>query len=209
MKDKRILAMFVTAVVTLVTSLAVTFGILVSLADPVIATGLVKYDYNFNGTNDRSLIYQEGNTLSMVEDITFQPTSSVDWVDREVVWPNSKSYEDKIWYNDESISTKIKVAPIRITNNFDVTLDLNLRVEFEKSSVLGRYTFVKLYNYQTGEYEDASSKTILLEKNSSVEYLVIIYANENDNLTENRIDWGHDYITVNVKVTNNLSEITG
>jgi len=34
MKEKRILAMFITSVVTLVASLAVTFGIMTTLADP-------------------------------------------------------------------------------------------------------------------------------------------------------------------------------
>lgn len=203
MKEKRILAMFITSAVTLVASLAVTFGVLVSLADPVVAAGLTRYDFSFNAKVDNSLISERDHTLSLVNDITFQPTSSVVWTDGEVVWTNDNSYEDDVWYNDESISTKVRVAPIKLSNNYEQSIELFVNINWDKSNVLGQYTFVKLYNFATKQFESYEAPfSVILEQGKSVEYLVIVYADDADNLSANRINWGTDYTTVDIEVQN-------
>ena len=60
MKEKRIFAMFITSAVTLIASLAITFGVFMTLADPVVATGVVRYDYTFKQW-DKECVRVEGN----------------------------------------------------------------------------------------------------------------------------------------------------
>ena len=66
MKEKRILAMFIASAVTLVASLSITFGVLTTLADPVVATGIVKYAYNFGGEVN-ALVTEEGRSIKIKE----------------------------------------------------------------------------------------------------------------------------------------------
>jgi len=205
MKEKRILAMFITSAVTLIASLAVTFGVLMTLADPVVATGVVRYDYAFNYKNN-SLISENGNTLSLKEDIVFQPSSAVVWSDNEddqVVWFNGSTYQDEIVYADESVSTKIKVVPFRVTNNYAYNIKVKVDVSYDKeSSLLGKYTYVKVYDYDKNSFVEISElDNIDLTVGSHKDYAVIIAADDSSNIGKYTINWGNDYQKVDVKVT--------
>lgn len=215
MKEKRILAMFIASAVTLVASLSITFGVLQTLADPVVATGIVKYAYNFGGEVN-ALVTEEGRSIKIKEDIIFQPSSSLDWkeassdpnavdADKQTVWFDGLNYESDIWYDDESIPSKLKVIPVRITNSFDRDIEFKLEVNFDKTSPLGKYTYVKLYDYTN---EEQSFETIIKDKRfslkpgQSVDYAIIVYSNDADNLGVAQIDWGNDWLKLNVQVTN-------
>lgn len=206
MKEKRILAMFITSAITLVASLAVTFGVLMTLADPVVATGLTRYSYNFNAANDTSLIAVNGNTLSLRDEIAFNPTKSVEWKDGEVVWFNGTTIEDEVVYADESVSSKIKVVPLKVKNNYTTSrIDLSLVVDWEKGTTLGQYTFVKIWSYKDNAFIQYNNEsfTFALNPSETAEYAVVIYADESTNFTANSIDWTNAYETINVSLTNN------
>lgn len=206
MKEKRILAMFITSCVTLVASLAVTFGVLSTLADPVVATGVVRYAFAFNQEND-SLISVDGDTLKLKEDIVFQPSSKLVWSEADgekALWFDGAEYTDTITYNDESISTKLKVIPLKVTNSFSDRIGLNIKVVYDDTTLLGRYTVVKLYDYSTQTFEDfdfAAGKTIELGSNESMHYALVVFADDSDNTGRATVNFGTDYERINVEIT--------
>ncbi len=204
MKEKRILAMFITSAVTLVASLAVTFGVFMTLADPVVATGVVRYDYAFNYENN-SLISKDGDTLSLKEDIVFQPSSAVVWSDdaeNQAVWFNGTTYQDEIVYADESISTKIKVVPFRVTNNYGYQITAEVDVTYDKDTLLGKYTYVKVYDYSINEFVDyIEAFDVTLDAGAYRDFAVVVLADDSSNIGKYTIDWGNDYQKVNVEIT--------
>ena len=207
MKEKRVLAMFITSAVTLVASLAVTFGVLMTLADPVVATGVTRYQFAFNYTNN-SLISVDGNTLKLKEDIIFQPASSVIWSEEEgkqALWFNGSNIEDDIVYGDESISTKIKVIPFRVTNKFAQGIQAKIKVSYDKeSSALAKFTYVKLYDYKTATFVDyTDAQTIDLAADTFADYAVVICVDDTYNFSvADQINWGTDWVAFNVEVEN-------
>ncbi len=211
MKEKRILAMFITSAVTLVASLAVTFGVFMTLADPVVATGVVRYEYAFNAKNASS-ITSEGNTLKLSEDIVFQPAEKLVWsddADNQTVWFNDASYDGEIVYADETVSTKLKVIPLRVTNKYSVAIQASVEVTYDKTSLLGKYTCVKVYDFKTNAFVDYTSTfAIEIAANSYVDYAIVVYADDSFNTGRNTVDWGNDYEKINVEITN-LSIIGG
>lgn len=216
MKEKRIVAMFITSAVTLVASLAITFGVFMTLADPVVATGVVRYDYAFNSQNS-SLVTSNGKTLKLSEEIVFQPSSSIVWptnveaTDDKTIYPvwvndtdlNGADYKDEIMYQDESISTKLKIVPIRISNNFAVNIETKIELSYNTESMLGRYTEIRIYDYSEDAYIDFSESLIInLSANEYKDIAVIISANDSSNFDKETIDWGTHYEKINVLITN-------
>ncbi len=206
MKEKRILAMFITSAITLVASLAVTFGVLMTLADPVVATGLTRYTYNFNAANDNSLIVEKDGTLSLREEITFNPTKSVEWEEGKVVWFNGTTIDDEVVYADETMSSKIRVVPFKVKNNYTTSrIELNLIVNWDKTTTLGQYTFVKIWSYKDNAFLNYNNESFnfALNPSETAEYAVVIYADESTNFSANSINWTNDVETINVLLVNN------
>ena len=207
MKEKRILGMFITSAVTLIASLAVTFGVLMTLADPVVATGVTRYQYAFNYTND-SLITVDGDTLKLAEDVVFQPASSVIWSEEEgkqAIWFNGSEIDDDIVYGDESVSTKLKVVPFRVTNKYTQGIQAKVSVVFDDTnSTLAKFTYVKVYDYKNATFTTLTdSFTVDLAADGFADYALIICADDTYNIsTTNKINWGTDFLTFNVEVTN-------
>lgn len=205
MKEKRILAMFITSAVTLVASLAITFGVFMTLADPVVATGVVRYDYAFNSTNN-SLVSVNQNTIKLTDEIVFQPSSAVVWSDEaesQPVWFNGSTYQDEIVYADEAISTKLKVVPFRVTNNYEQNIQTNLEVKFNRETLLGKYTQIKIYDYSNCLYLDFSENFVIsLAAEQYKDFAVIIFADDSSNFGRYTVDWGNDYEKINVTITN-------
>ena len=212
MKEKRILAMFITSAVTLIASLAVTFGVLMTLADPVVATGIVRYEYSFNAANN-SLISSDGNTLKLSEDIVFQPASALTWSEEEnslAIWFNDAEYDGEIVYADESISTKLRVIPIRVNNKYNSAIQASISVTYDATNImLARYTCVKLYDYRTNTFIDYSGpQTVDIAAGAYADYAIIVFADDTSNIGGYTVNWGEDYETINVEVTN-LSIVNG
>lgn len=212
MKEKRILAMFITSAVTLVASLAVTFGVLMTLADPVVATGVTRYEYSFNAKNN-SLISTDGNTLKLKDEIVFQPSSDLIWSEdegKESIWFNGLSYEDEIVYADESIAAKLKVIPLRITNNYGSIIQTSIKVSFDTTKILGQYTFVKLYDYATGTFYNITGKNypVRLSAGAQADYAVVVFADQSENTDlYKKVNYGTDWLKINVEVTNHTTII--
>lgn len=205
MKEKRILAMFITSAVTLVASLAITFGVLMTLADPVVATGVTRYEFSF-GLANNSLISSNDNKLSLKEDIIFQPSSGVVWSDvsgEEAVWFNGSTYEDEIVYADESISARIKVIPFRVSNNFQQDINVRINVVYDSTTLLGRYTGIKVYNYADNTFKSFTGAfSQAIAAGETADFAIVVFADDTYNTGKTTIDWGNDWEAVNVEVTN-------
>jgi len=206
MKDKRILAMFIVSVVTLVTSLAVTFGVRLTWADPVEATGIEKYEYVFaSETGVNNSLISEGTTqkgktsLSLKNSVVFQPSTSINWSE-EPVWFDGTSYADQVWYADESISSSIKVIPLRVYNDNNKTTQFKLSVLFDNTTMLGKYTKVQIIDFKSNTTIETTTRSFEITANTSRDFAVIVYANDSANLGEKTIDWGTEYETINVKI---------
>ena len=205
MKEKRLVAMFVTSAVTLVASLAITFGVFMTLADPVVATGVVRYEYAFNSVNN-SLISADENTLQLSEDIVFAPSSSVTWSNEpetQPVWFNGTTYQDEIMYQDESISTKLKVVPFKVTNNYSTNIETKIEVTYDKSTLIGKYTKVVVYDYEHNTYTELSGALYAdIAAGASLEYAFIVYVDTTNNHGRFNVNFGTDYEKLNIKITN-------
>lgn len=216
MKEKRILAMFITSIVTLVASLAVTFGILTTLADPVEATGVTRYAFAFNGVNDEG-IKVDGTTLSLTEDIYFSPSDNLRWNEfvnaeasdeEEPLTPiliNGTAYDESIKYYDETVSTRVKLIPFRITNkNVDDYALVDVEIVFDKTTTIGKWTQVKFYDYENGKFVD-QVKGLTLDSNAYRDYVAVVFVDQTANLGQDKIDFasGNAYEKINIRITNN------
>lgn len=227
MKEKRILAMFITSVVTLVASLAVTFGVLTTLADPVVATGVVRYAFAFNESNS-ALIATEGKTLKIKDGIVFKPSDELRWNEyltsttpaeeetldaTEPLLPilvNCTEYDGELKYLDESISSRVKLIPIRVSNKSDKEALAHIKVTLDNatSNELLTYTKVRVYDFQsaTPSFEEKSDFTQAIAANGYRDYVIVIYVDETDNFSATKVDYANDYLVVNVNVTNEAIE---
>lgn len=209
MKEKRILAMFITSVITLVASLSITFGVLTTLADPVVATGVTRYAFAL-GAENNSLIAEQDNILKIKDSILFQPSSSLVWSDEEgeeAVWFNDASenqdaqgYLCDIMFADESISTKVKVIPLRITNGLGQTALATVTVTYDSTSLLGQLIRVKIYDYSTQSFVDASKVTKQISADGYADYAVVVYADDSDYNGHTEDVFGNDFEEINVEI---------
>lgn len=227
MKEKRILAMFITSVVTLVASLAVTFGVLTTLADPVVATGVVRYAFAFNESNS-ALIATEGKTLKIKDGIVFKPSDELRWNDyltsttpateeeldaTEPLLPilvNCAEYDGELKYLDETISSRVKLIPIRVSNKSDKEALAHIKVTLENatSTELLNYTKVRVYDFDATNptFEAKSDFTQSIAANGYRDYVIVVYVDETDNFGATKVDYANDYLVVNVNVTNDAIE---
>ena len=227
MKEKRILAMFITSVVTLVASLAVTFGVLTTLADPVVATGVVRYAFAFNESNS-ALIATEGKTLKIKDGIVFKPSDELRWNDyltsttpateeeldaTEPLLPilvNCAEYDGELKYLDETISSRVKLIPIRVSNKSDKEALAHIKVTLENatSNELLTYTKVRVYDFDATNptFEAKSDFTQSIAANGYRDYVIVVYVDETDNFGATKVDYANDYLVVNVNVTNDAIE---
>ena len=77
MKDKRILAMFITSCVALVASVVITLGVALTLADPVPATDVLRTSFNFGVSNSEHITGDASNELVYENAVVLQPAGSL------------------------------------------------------------------------------------------------------------------------------------
>lgn len=212
MKEKRILAMFITSVVTLVASLAVTFGILTTLADPVEATAVTRYAFAFNDVNGEGITV-DGSTLTLTDDIYFTPSDQLRWNefaqegDTDTVTPiliNGTAYDESIQYYDESVASRVKLIPFRLTNKHDDIAIASINVEFDKTTEIGKWTKVKIYDYEANNFVDGPSITRTLSANESRDFVAVVYVDQSTNFTSNKLDFKSEKLSekINLRIKN-------
>ena len=216
MKEKRILTMFITSAIALVVSLVVTFGIVLTLADPVVATGLTRYEYRYGGTNS-SIIKNDGNALMFASDVIYTPSGSIVWKDKTEdinddkfivdAQPDAKgntNYSTVVRYGNESYSSKIKVMPIRISNTTNAEKTFTLTVKATGDATLLSFTNMKVFEYDSpANFVDKALNTeetlTTIPAGAYKDYLIVVYTDDAGNLG-GQIAYGTARLNLNVVI---------
>lgn len=197
MKDKKIIAMFVTSAVALVVSVVITLGVALTLADPVPALAVTRTVFNF-GASNASEISQNGNSLEFENAIVFTPVGSLvvnDWdmnsdsCDSPVSFIKGQTYEDTIMYMDESLPSRVKLVAFRVNNTLDTQIQVSMCAKFDKTTDLGLYTKVVFYAYSDYSYLTSELPEFIIGANDYADFCMIVYADDSK-YTEEELAWG-------------------
>lgn len=102
MKDKRIIAMFITSIFAFVASVSISLGVAFAFADPVIAAGLPELKFSVSDKTEKSIV--------------FDPVAEFnDNIDDFII---RKSY-DEVYFANEAIVDDVRLAKLSITNDTD------------------------------------------------------------------------------------------
>ena len=139
MKEKRLVAMFISSIVAFVASLSISIGVAVAFAEPVAATGLGELKYTVAAT-DTSANYQS---------FVFSPVAAYnDGFDEEPYGVFVNSYDDVQWVSG-AFKDSIKLIKIAIVNDSDDTLAFVIKTElstdYEGANKLVENAYVKLF----------------------------------------------------------------
>lgn len=218
MKEKRIIAMFITSAIALVVSLVVTFGIVLTLADPVEATGLTRYAFNYGGTND-ALIAKNGEELKFATDVIYTPSGSIVWkdkpassdinddhfiVDAQPDKTGNFDYTTVVRYGNESYSSKVKVIPFRVKNFTAETKAFEIKINASGNETLLEYTGAKLFEYNnpttfTSKALNAELPLVTLAAGEYADFILVIFTDESDNIGKG-INFGSARLNINVAI---------
>jgi hypothetical protein len=221
MKEKRIITMFITSAIALVISLVVTFGIVLTLADPVEATGLTRYAFNYKGTNDALIANADNGGLKFATDVIYTPSGSIVWKDKPAsadvnddhfivdAQPDSNGlfdYTTVIRYGNESYSSKVKVIPFRVKNFDENAKAFTIKINAEGDATLLKYTQAKLFSYSSGLFtsvstDQAATAENLVELNSGdyADFFLVIFTDEASNLGEG-VNYGEARLNINMVI---------
>lgn len=184
MKEKKLIAMFITSVVAFVASLTISLGVAFALADPVAAVGLAEISYKVSNSS-----------VVGSQEIVFNPVSSFNGNVSEAVYVNS--YEE-ILYADEMLPENIKLVKVTVQNDTDsvATIDFNITVIGNTNAV--NYVKYAIFNVERGS---ANPNTELLEETiaarSTAHFVVAAYVS--DEYAVEMIDYATS-MTMNISI---------
>lgn len=216
MKDKRILAMFITSAVALVASVVITLGIALTLADPIPVTFVTTCEFNYGSANTNDKITDNGNVLVYKDAFIYQPTGSLavkNWdveatgeKENEVacdapVFPLKNQEFATELQVEETDATKLEIAYVKVNNTTNENIVINVAAEFDRTSELGKYTKVVVFEYATHKFHTLETQTFTVEASSSSEFAVIVYTDITDKHDANELVFGEAKEQVSVVVT--------
>ena len=136
MKEKRLVAMFISSIVAFVASLSISIGVAVAFAEPVVATGLSELSYTVAAT-DTSAAYQQ---------FTFSPATAFNDNVKDKVFVNG--YDD-VQLPAGTYLDAISLIKVAITNDSDdvmaFTVDTLLEASHTSADKLVENAYVKLF----------------------------------------------------------------
>ncbi len=137
MKEKRIIAMFVTSIVAFVASLTISVGVALALADPVAAVGLAEVKFNISSAN------------KTYENIVFDPSCAFNGNIEDALEVNN--YEE-IFYSDEAYVEQIKLLKVSVTNDTSVSKTFTLKINTTSNNDATTYSQFAIYDIDTTIY---------------------------------------------------------
>lgn len=178
MKDKRIIAMFITSIFTFVASLTISLGIANALADPTAAVGLTELNYTISDTETykQSIVFQP--TCGFDGDIADYSTTEEQTYGAVVV----NNYND-IMYADGHLQESIKLVKVSVTNNTQsqVKFMFNISVEDKEAQSSAAVTDsfrTKIYlanSDRTADRTYINGEEITISENSTMYFVVACY----------------------------------
>lgn len=159
MKEKKLIAMFITSVIAFVASLTISLGITLALADPVAAIGLAEISYNVSAASSAS------------KQVVFNPSGSFNGEIEDYIIVNS--YED-ILYANETVCDSIKLLKVSVTNDTNANKTFTFTINVDgKSNAVSYANFAIININDQGVIVNEDSKFIKLNKNNTAQQLVI------------------------------------
>jgi len=230
MKDKKIIAMFITSCVALVASVVITLGVALTLADPVPATNVLRCEFNFGAANSAQITGTSEDALVYENAFLFQPSGYVHVENWDVNTMNSEDpanikpdgtkkvgsplyltakpdYMSELMYENESLPTKVDFAAFRITNSTGAKMKVSVETLYNKESVLGSYmrTYVfdcESYNYYSFDNSTLANPEFEIEAGEYRDFILMVYVDEYDNTQGEQIVYGSAMEEVDIIVRN-------
>ena len=223
MKDKRILAMFVTSCVALVASVVITLGVALTLADPVPVTDVLRVSFNLGATNSAEITGTYEDALVYENAIVLQPSGSIhveNW-DPDTMNTDGKvgsplylddvhpTYESELKYENESLPSKVEFVTIRVTNSTAEAQNIAVDTIHNTSSNLGKYIKTVVFDCETYGYYSYDDTNLIAQKpefeiaaGESRDFILMVYVDELDNYTDDMIAYGTEKENVSVVIRN-------
>ncbi len=160
MKEKKLIAMFITSVVAFVASLTISLGVTFALADPVAAIGLAEITYNvsYEKTANKQVVFDPAGTLNgNIEDYIIV-----------------NSYDD-VLYANETVSDSIKLLKVAVTNDTSKaqTFSFSINVSGQTNAVnYANFAIINISNHGV-VYDVQPSEVIKLNINNTAKQLTI------------------------------------
>ena len=165
MKDKRIIAMLITSIVTFVASLTISLGIAFALADPVAAVGLTELTFNVNATT------------AVSQEVVFDPVDAFNEDVKEAILVHNY---DSIQYANEFLPDNIKLLKVEVTNDSNVRANFKINISVDGNDGTEPFVKVAVFNADTtavAEMKGGIIPQMVLEPNSVGHYIVAAYVN--------------------------------
>jgi len=208
MKDKKILAMFITSAVALVASVVVTLGVALTLADPVPVDFATRCEFNFGSVNTNDNILQDGNVLIYDDAFVYSPTAAIavnnwdvnsDDCDAPVYPLKNQDYGVELQV-EESDASKIKVAYVKVNNDTGASIDVKVTAVYDKDSELGHYTDTVVFDYATNLFNTDADTVYAVPANGEAVFAVILYTDITDKRDETELVFGEVQEVVDIVV---------
>jgi len=184
MKEKRVVAMFITSIVALVASLTISLGVAFAFADPVDAVGLSEISYT---TSSGEYANQE---------VVLNPASAYTGNIEDAVYVHT--YEH-IQYANEALPNSVALLKVAVNN--DKSKASNIRFQMSLSGETNAKNFVKyaIFDADSGvllmndahyEIHDgvAEFNIITISANNTAHYVVAAYVDDTFCFNANGVD---------------------
>lgn len=143
MKDKRIIAMFITSCVALVASVVITLGVALTLADPVPATNVLRTSFNFGASNSAEISGTFEDSLVYENAVVLQPSGSLHVENWDVETMNT-DHPDNIKKDAEGNETWKTASPLYFSAEEAVNPTYESEIMYENESLPSKVEFVTL-----------------------------------------------------------------
>ncbi len=145
MKDKKIIAMFVTSCVALVASLVITLGVALTLADPVPVHDVLRTSFNFGAevTNSETITGTYDDALVFENAIVLQPTGSLHVENWDVETMNS-DHVDNLKEDAEGNKIWKTASPLYFSETEAENPTFESEIMYENESLPGKVEFVTI-----------------------------------------------------------------
>ena len=170
MKDKKIIAMLITSIVTFVASLSISLGVAFALADPVAAVGLTEVTYTISAE-------------SATHPIVFDPVGAYNQNIEDAVYIHNY---DSIQYANEFLSDNVKLLKVSVNNDESLKNKFSFKLTLEGNEATQPFVKVFVFDTDTTNMQELtwknsgaymSTSEITLNANSVGHYIIATYVN--------------------------------
>lgn len=188
MKDKRVIALFITSIFAFVLSVSISVGVAVAFADPVIATGLSELKFNISNPTEQSIV--------------FDPVAEFNDNIKDAI--NCASY-DKIYYSNEAIVDTIRLAKVTVNNPTEGVVRYRFKVDVAGDVNAKKYVRIAIFSLDSEEITRFAGNDISaefsIEAGKSSRFVLAGYVRTN--LAKEVVDFSEPMdMTINLDVLN-------